>query len=153
MVDSSNRDRRIEPWIETLEWLMDRSIRVGPWTVGLDPLVGLLPVAGDLVSGVASALIVQHAVRMRIPRSAVARMLLNIYLDTLVGMIPLVGDAFDFAFKANTKNIAILRESLLSQRAAGRDWLFVAGVMLAVAISLALPIVGLVFFLGRLLGA
>jgi hypothetical protein len=85
-------------------------------------------------------LIVQHAVRMRIPRSAVARMLLNIYLDTLVGMIPLVGDAFDFAFKANTKNIAILRESLLGERAAGRDWLFVGGMMLALAISLALPI-------------
>jgi hypothetical protein len=132
--------RRVEPWVEAIDWLMDRSIRVGPWTIGLDPLLGLVPGAGDFLSACISALIVHHAVRLRIARIAVARMVLNIAIDTLVGAIPFVGDAFDFVFKANTKNVAILRESLEGERRTGRDWLFVAAVMLTLAAAILLPL-------------
>jgi Domain of unknown function (DUF4112) len=135
--------------VNAIEWLMDRSIRIGPWTIGLDPLLGLVPGAGDFVSGCISVLIVHHAVRLRIPQIAVARMVLNVVIDTLLGAIPFVGDAFDFVFKANTRNIAILQQSLGGQRRTGRDWLFVAGVMLAMAATITLPLVGLWLLIRR----
>ena len=93
---------------------------------------------------------VHHAVRLRIPRIAVARMVLNILLDTALGAIPFVGDAFDFVFKANTKNVAILRDSLGGRRRSGGDWLFVAAVMLALAAVITLPLVALALLLRRL---
>jgi len=135
--------RRVEPWAEAIEWVMDRSIRIGPWTIGLDPLLGLVPGAGDLLSGCLSILIVLHAIRLRIPRIAVARMVLNVVLDTLLGTVPFVGDAFDFVFKANTKNVAILREALAGHRRTGHDWFFVGGVILVLVGTILLPLLAL----------
>ena len=80
------------------------------WRIGLDPLMGLIPGWGDLLSAIASLYIPYCGIRMRCPRSLVLRMLLNIGLDALVSVIPVLGDLFDFAFKANRRNSNILAD-------------------------------------------
>jgi hypothetical protein len=104
---------------ETLaRWLDDR------W---LDPLLGLLlPGAGDVIGALLSIYIVGIAIRRRVPGAAVARMLLNIGIDTAVGAVPIFGDVFDFAWKANKKNVELLRARPSGSRS-GRDWLVLAG--------------------------
>jgi len=97
--------------LERVAWLMDRAFTV-PGTkisVGLDALLGLLPIGGDLLTGVVQAGLVLAALgRYRVPRTVAARMMANVVLDVLVGAIPIVGDLFDVAFKANTRNIKLL---------------------------------------------
>src|SRR3954471_19523362 len=96
-----------DPWIEHLANLMDGSIPIGRWSIGLDPLIGLIPGIGDVIGALISLIIVVRAVQAGVPRIAVARMMANITIDTLIGSIPLLGDAFDFAFKANLKNLRL----------------------------------------------
>jgi hypothetical protein len=79
--------------------------------------------------------IVMRAVQAGIPRIAVARMMANIAVDTLIGSIPLFGDAFDFAYKSNLKNLRIYEQSLIDRRAATvRNWgFFIALALVAIA--------------------
>src|SRR3954451_9170226 len=91
--------------LERLAWLMDRAFKIPgtPIRVGLDAIIGLLPVGGDFLTGVIQTGIVLAAVyRYRVPKPVAARMAANVLLDTIVGAIPLVGDMFDVGFKANT---------------------------------------------------
>lgn len=89
--------------------ILDSAIRI-PGTnfrVGMDGLLGLIPGVGDVTTGLASVFIIMTAARMGVPRPVLARMIVNVALDTAVGVIPLVGDAFDMAFKSNLRNVAL----------------------------------------------
>src|SRR5688572_23812153 len=98
-------------WLEKLAWLMDSSIPLGSrWSIGLDGLLGLIPGIGDLAGSFLSTFIVIAAAQAGLPRTAVARMIVNVAVDTVLGAIPFLGDIFDFTFKANAKNIKIFRE-------------------------------------------
>jgi len=79
---------------------------------GLDSLIGLIPVLGDLISLGLSAYIISLARQCGISRWATGRMVANALIDFGVGSVPVVGDAFDVAFKANRKNVAILEKHL-----------------------------------------
>jgi hypothetical protein len=119
---------------------MDGVIPIGRWSFGLDPLLGLVPGIGDLIGAIISMLIVVRAVQAGVPRIAVARMMANIAIDTLVGSIPILGDAFDFAYKSNLKNLRIYEDSLYAAHSdTARHWGFflvlfagIAGVIAAV---------------------
>jgi hypothetical protein len=138
-----------DPWIRHLAYLMDGAIPIGRWSIGLDPLIGMIPGIGDLIGALISMVIVARAVQAGIPRVAVARMLANIAVDTLVGTIPLFGDAFDFAFKSNLKNLKIYEESLLDRRASAvRHWWFFGMLFLVIAAGFAAIAAGL-FALAR----
>jgi hypothetical protein len=125
----------VDPWVEKLVWLMDGAIPIGRWSVGLDGFLGLIPGFGDVVGALISMLIVMRAVQSGIPRVAVARMVTNIAADTLIGSIPLFGDAFDFAYKANVKNLRIYQEALVddSRATTVRHWGFFILALLAIA--------------------
>lgn len=100
--------------LRKLSRLLDNAIGI-PGTsfrVGLDPILGLVPGAGDFLGTALSAYIVIEAARIGLPRGALGRMVLNIFLEGVVGAIPVVGDLFDFAWKANTRNIALLEAHL-----------------------------------------
>jgi len=131
--------------IEWLAWLMDESIRIGPWSVGLDGFIGLIPVFGDMAGTTVSALIIARAMRSGIAKSAILRMVINVALDSLAGAVPFFGDIFDFAFKSNTYNLKIYREALRGEREPVRDWFFILFVALILLAIVVLPIVGLIY--------
>jgi hypothetical protein len=79
---------------------------------GLDALFGLVPGLGDLAGGVVAVYALQVARRLRVPSEIQLHMLSNIALDALIGSIPLIGDIFDFVFKAQTRNLALLDDWL-----------------------------------------
>jgi hypothetical protein len=97
-----------------LAWLLDSSIRIPGtrFTVGLDAVIGLFPLVGDLIGVLFSSYIVAEAARLGAPKSVLARMAFNVGLEGLVGIVPLAGDAFDAVFKANQRNVRLLNRWL-----------------------------------------
>ena len=99
--------------LERLAWLMDQAIPI-PGTnfrVGLDAILGLLPIGGDLLCGLIQSGLVMVALKhYRVPKVVAARMAANVLIDIAIGSIPFVGDAFDAVFKANTLNLKLLGE-------------------------------------------
>lgn len=89
--------------------------------IGLDAVIGLLPGIGDAIGAVVSGFIITTAARLGVSRVVLARMMLNTAVDTAVGIIPFAGDLFDAAWKANTKNAALLERALRDPRAARRS--------------------------------
>ncbi|MDQ8728125.1 DUF4112 domain-containing protein [Bradyrhizobium sp. LHD-71] len=83
---------------------------------GIDGLIGLIPIVGDIITTALALWIVREARAIGAPRYLVARMLANVAIDGVVGAVPVVGDAFDVAFKANIRNIRLLRRWMDKQR-------------------------------------
>ncbi len=81
-------------------------------TVGLDALLGLVPVVGDLVSTALSSYIIWEARQLGLPSWKIARMIGNVAVDATIGAVPLVGDLFDVGFKANQRNVRIVLDHL-----------------------------------------
>lgn len=100
--------------IRKLSRLMDTSIRIPGinFRIGLDPIIGLIPGAGDLISTVFSAYIIFLATRFRIPSQDLGQMTFNVALEAIVGTVPLVGDVFDAFYKSNMRNLEILEQHL-----------------------------------------
>ena len=108
--DPASIRRRIETMEAVLEGLF-----VIPGTrfrVGLDSMVGLIPVVGDLATAAMGAWIVWEARNLGMSKWQITRMAANVGIDTLVGAIPFAGDLFDFLYKSNTKNLRIIRKHL-----------------------------------------
>lgn len=96
------------------------------YRVGLDPILGLVPGLGDLVSPLFTIGILWQARELAIPRVVLLRMILNVAIDSLLGAVPVVGDLFDFAWKANNKNVALVERHAQEERTASAgDWVFV----------------------------
>ena len=96
--------------LRTLSRLLDEAIAIPGtnYSIGLDPIIGLLPGGGDLISSILSAYMVIEAARIGVPNESILRMVVNIILDTLAGTVPVVGDLFDVAWKANVKNLELI---------------------------------------------
>ena len=109
--------------VQILARALDSAIRIPGTriTFGLDSIVGLVPGAGDLASALLSGYIVLASARMGVPPSVVARMILNLGVDTLVGSVPLLGDLFDVGFRANLRNAALLDRHLADPKAVRRS--------------------------------
>jgi hypothetical protein len=111
------------------------------YRIGLDPLLGLVPGVGDVVTSAASAYIVAQAAAAGVPRATLARMLIVLLVDAVVGSLPLVGDVFDAVWKANARNVGLAESRLARPAAATADRRYVAAV--TVGVTLALVAVGL----------
>jgi len=100
--------------IDALATLMDTAFVIPGTEIrfGLDALIGLVPGIGDAITTVMSLFIVSEARALGAPRTLIARMLANVALDGVVGAVPLAGDMFDVAFRANRRNMALLRAHL-----------------------------------------
>jgi len=99
--------------IERTAFLMDAAVRVpvlGP--IGLDAVLGLFPVAGDVLSAAISVSLIARSLKYGVPHELIARMLANVLLDMLIGALPIAGDVADIWFRANLRNVALLREYL-----------------------------------------
>lgn len=139
--------------LRRLAWLLDRSIPVGRWRIGLDPILGLIPGAGDWLTALLSLYIVYEGARLGVPAKALTRMAGNILLEALVGAVPLLGDLFDFAWQANTRNLQLIEQHYhpsLHARPLRRIWLALATFAFAVLALLSVLVFGLVKMLQAL---
>jgi len=128
---------------------LDAGIRV-PGTglrFGLDPILGLIPGGGDAAGAVLAGWIFVEAVRLGVSRATLTRIAANIAIDAFIGAIPVLGDIFDFAWKANLRNVALLERHLTAPVRADRaDRTFVVALACG-----ALVVVGGLLALGALL--
>ncbi|WP_306118848.1 MULTISPECIES: DUF4112 domain-containing protein [unclassified Roseitalea] len=118
-------DRDIERELVRLDRLadtLDSRFRIPgtPIRFGLDTLVGLVPGIGDTLVAAPSAWMIWRGHKMGVRRHRLAQMAANTGIDYVIGSIPLVGDIFDLGFKANLRNMAILRKELTGRTAAAR---------------------------------
>ncbi len=100
--------------IEMLEHLLEGAVPV-PGTrrrIGLDAVIGLVPVVGDAVTAAMGAYIIWEARNLGLSKLQLTRMAANVGLDTAIGAVPVVGDLFDIAFRSNRKNLRIIRRHL-----------------------------------------
>jgi hypothetical protein len=100
--------------IEAMERLLERSFTVPgiKYQIGIDAIAGLIPVVGDFVGAAFGAYIVWEARNAGIPKWKLACMIGNVAFDTAVGAIPVAGDAFDFLFRSNSRNLKIVKKHL-----------------------------------------
>lgn len=107
--------------LQKLSNLMDKAFIIPGTTMrfGVDSIVGLIPVVGDTLTAGVSGYIYSFAKKAGVPWHKRMQMLWNIFLDWLIGLIPFFGDIFDVAFKANSKNVDIIRAHMDSQLNAG----------------------------------
>lgn len=99
--------------VEALEQLLERAFTVPILgRVGLDSVVGLLPVVGDVVTAAMGSYLIWEARNLGVSRWTQARMVGNLGVDTALGMIPFAGDIFDFVFKSNSKNLRLIKRHL-----------------------------------------
>lgn len=144
--------------LRSLSDLLDNAIKI-PGTnyrIGIDPILGLLPAGGDVMGTVLSAYLVVEAVRLRMPTAVVGRMAFNIVLEMVVGAVPVLGDLFDFAWKANARNLRLLESKLdpghQSSRSAGQSRWLVFGVLVLLGAVLVLVIAAYAALLQWLVG-
>lgn len=134
--------------------VLDEAVRI-PGTnirIGLDALLGLLPVGGDVAGGLFSGLIILQAARSGAPTPVLGRMLGNVVIDVVLGTIPLIGDVFDVAWRANTRNVRLLeswRERPASTKRASA--LAVGGILLGLMVLIGLAVWGSIVVFGALL--
>ena len=102
--------RRVEALEQMLEGLF--KIPVLGRRVGLDALIGLVPVAGDAITAAMGLYLVWEARNLGMPRWQLWRMAGNVGIDTLVGAVPVAGDLFDLLYRSNSKNLKIIRKHL-----------------------------------------
>jgi hypothetical protein len=136
--------------------LLDQSFTI-PGTdirVGLDPILDLIPGAGDVIANLAGSLILVIAARLRVPKIVLARMGLNVALNALIGAIPVAGAVFSIWFRSNAMNAALLERYAAAEgrSATLSDWLFVVGVIALVVLIAGGAVAALVWLVRALLG-
>ncbi|QNF35861.1 DUF4112 domain-containing protein [Adhaeribacter swui] len=135
-------DERLR-WVESVSRLMDSQFRL-PGTnfkFGLDPILGFIPLAGTLSTYAVSGILVFTMARYGVSRKVVILMCLNIMLDALIGSIPVLGNIFDFAYKANDRNVRLLRRHYAEGKYKGSG----TGIVITVLLLL-LVILGFIFY-------
>ena len=100
--------------VEAMEFLLERSFRIPGVNIplGLDVLIGLIPVIGDIVTTAMGAYIVWEARNLGLSKWQLTRMGANVAVDGVLGMVPLLGDAADLMFRSNTRNLRIIKKHL-----------------------------------------
>lgn len=100
--------------VEAMEALLERGFTMPLINrqFGLDFILGLVPVIGDVIAAAMGTWLVWEARNLGMPRWKIARMFGNIGVDLAVGAVPFVGDAVDFVFRSNTRNLRIIRKHL-----------------------------------------
>jgi hypothetical protein len=127
-------------WIKGVAYLLDEQFRL-PGTklrFGLDPIINLVPVLGDIPGFLISAGLLFAMARKGASNKVVVLMSINILLDTVIGGIPGVGQVFDFFFKSNTRNLKLMREHYLEgkHQGSGKGTILIAVVVMLIVLGL-----------------
>jgi len=116
--ERDERGRRSLGYLRTITRLFDQAFAIPgtKWRFGLDALFGLVPGLGDIAGALVAVYVMRVARQLNAPPAVQLHMLSNIALDALIGMVPVAGDLFDFAFKAQTRNLALLDAHVATPR-------------------------------------
>jgi hypothetical protein len=136
--------------LDNIAALLDDMFRIPGTKIrfGLDALIGWIPGIGDAMAGIASFLIVFAAWRRGVQPVTLVRMIANVLLETTLGAIPVAGDIFHVFWKANRRNYKLLiREKEQPGSNAGRDWVFLAVILLTAIAAVGIPIGILIWIL------
>ncbi len=120
--------------LDQLAWLLDNCFKIPgtKWRFGLEAILGLVPGAGDIISGLMGLFLLLRAFQFKLPKIVIVRMLVNSLLDFTIGTIPFLGDAFDFVYKANTRNMQLFHQYAEAPlKSTNRHWMFIAVVIAA----------------------
>jgi hypothetical protein len=129
--------------LQQLAHVLDAAVRIPGTNIrfGLDAVLGLIPGAGDMLGGVLSAFIVLKAANAGAPRSVIARMVMNVAIDSIVGAVPILGDLFDVGWKSNTRNVQLLQRYVERPQATRAvSW----GVVLAAIVAILVIVAGMI---------
>jgi hypothetical protein len=137
-------ERRIGRVTHVLDELV--SVPGTPIKVGLDPVIGVIPIAGDALAALVGVWVILEASRFGIPRVVLGRMVANLVVDLGVGAIPLIGDAYDLFFRSNSRNLDLFRRHALDPGASTRG-------ELAFFVGLVVLAIGLLWLVATLIGA
>lgn len=143
--DQAGRSEFEDPFFALLARLMDTAFVIPGTNIrfGLDPIIGLLPGIGDGATALTSLMLFLRAAKHGIPKIVLARMALNIVLNTTLGAIPVAGDTFSFFFKSNERNYELLRTHANTPGSSTKsDWSFVVALLGGLALVLVLTVVG-----------
>lgn len=139
-------------FIERLSWFLDESIPLpGGYRIGLDGFIGLIPGVGDFIGGLLSSVIIYKAHQLGVPRMILGRMIINMMIDTVLGAIPLAGDVFDFVWKANKRNAALLNDYQQQPQQVYRKSLIQNIVFIAVLLGILVLMIALISWIIGLL--
>lgn len=135
------RVRKDFAWVDRVSWLMDNkfTIGMGRFRFGLDPLLNLVPYLGNLIGASISAMLVVIMWRNGVSGKVVILMLLNVLIDLLIGAIPIIGQVGDFFYKANARNIRLLKAHYFENKHLGPGFdviIALCGIMLAILLGL-----------------
>lgn len=121
--------------------------------IGLDPLLGLIPGIGDVISNLIGSSLLFLATRLGVPRIVIFRMALNIFLNMALGAIPGLGDLFSFAFKSNIRNADLLRRYCQPSPPVSTafDWMYVIGLIVGMLAILAGVLATLIWVIAKIL--
>lgn len=117
--EKTERRKRDFLWVERVSYLLDNKFNIGGFRFGLDPLLNLIPYAGQFIAFGTSILLVLVMLRNGVGSKVAVKMLLNVIYDAFFGSIPFFGQIFDFFNKANQKNIVLLREHYFENKHQG----------------------------------
>jgi hypothetical protein len=111
-------------WVENATRLLDTRFRIPGTNIrfGADFLMGLVPGAGDLLSMMFSGMLIATMAKNGASGKLVARMLVNVLLDTIVGAVPILGNVFDLFYKANRRNFILMKEHYQEGKHTGSAW-------------------------------
>ncbi|KAI8371531.1 uncharacterized protein BYT42DRAFT_580588 [Radiomyces spectabilis] len=112
----SENDRHILRTVKQRAWVLDKGVNCGCCNVGLDPIIGMVPVIGDVLGVVMALQLVRIAARADLPRHILLQMMTNIAMDFVIGLTPVAGDLLDVFFKCNWRNAELLEEYLFNRR-------------------------------------
>ncbi len=112
--DVSRDPQAVRIRVEAMEKVLERAFLIPGINrpIGLDSIVGLIPVVGDIVTALMGGYIVWEARNLGMSKLQLTRMAANVGIDTALGAIPIAGDMFDFFWRSNTKNLRIIRKHL-----------------------------------------
>src|SRR5690242_19595972 len=152
LAEPSERAQRIVPpanrrlaRMRFLSRLLDNAILLpGGYRIGLDPLMGLLPGVGDFLGGTLSLWLIYDAARLGMSKRTLARMGLNVLLDTTVGSVPVVGDVMDALWKSNARNMRLV-EGEYRPGQKGRSFAQIGLTFLVLVLSIYAALLGAVY--------
>jgi hypothetical protein len=146
-----NDDAPAIQWVEQLSKLMDSRFVIPGTNIrfGVDPILSLLPVFGDLVTFIVSGMLIYTMRNHGASRNVVIKMILNASLDAVMGAIPLVGTIFDVFYKANDRNVKLLKEHYYEGKHQGSG----NGLVALIAVVAILVVVGVFYGMYKLFEA